>query len=165
MSYDKADWHYGGSYPKDLPPENGGTHIGIFLAWAILHYLEGEELREDEVTARALDAVRNRTITGRDFLFEQCDEKFTDADLNEEGNRFAGWYYETNKEGRPSYLVDYPLVFLDAPNGDIYYLENSWANYDRMALIIDRRFDEWKRGVTPQPLSPPRKKKSWWKFW
>jgi hypothetical protein len=29
MSYDRADWHYGGNYPKGLPPENGGTHIGM----------------------------------------------------------------------------------------------------------------------------------------
>ena len=42
MSYDRADWHYGGDYPKDMPPENGGTHIGIFLAWAIIHHLEGD---------------------------------------------------------------------------------------------------------------------------
>jgi hypothetical protein len=34
---DRADWHYGGGdlYPKELPPENGGTHIGMYLAWII----------------------------------------------------------------------------------------------------------------------------------
>ena len=26
MSYDRIDWHSGGEYPDDLPPENGGIH-------------------------------------------------------------------------------------------------------------------------------------------
>jgi hypothetical protein len=38
---DRADWHYGGGdlYPKELPPENGGTHIGMYLAWIVQHGL------------------------------------------------------------------------------------------------------------------------------
>ena len=34
-SIDRADWHYGGDYPKELPIENGGTHIGMFINWII----------------------------------------------------------------------------------------------------------------------------------
>ena len=45
MAYDKTDWHYGGDYPENLPSKNGGTHIGMFLAWAINNNLEGEILR------------------------------------------------------------------------------------------------------------------------
>lgn len=33
---DRADWHYDGQYPKGLPPENGGTHIGMFLVWVAI---------------------------------------------------------------------------------------------------------------------------------
>jgi hypothetical protein len=42
MAYDRADAHYGGNFPSDLPPEAGATHIGMFLAWVILNGLEGE---------------------------------------------------------------------------------------------------------------------------
>jgi hypothetical protein len=43
MKYDDSSWHYGGDvFPEDLPPEAGGTHIGMFLAWAIMNYLESE---------------------------------------------------------------------------------------------------------------------------
>ncbi len=165
MAYDRADWHYGGDYPKELPPENGGTHIGIFLAWIILHHLEGEVHHEDERDIQALQSVRNRTMTGRDFLFRQCDEKFWDVDLNEEGNRFAKWYYESNKEGRPEYMEDYGALFSEVPHGNVYYLQDTWANYDRMASIIDRRFNEWKRGVVPQSLGASSKSNPWWKLW
>jgi len=34
-------------YPKGLPPENGATHIGMFLAWAIQRELAGELHCED----------------------------------------------------------------------------------------------------------------------
>jgi hypothetical protein len=37
MAYDRADWHYGSDFPNDVPDENGGTHIGMFLAWAIIN--------------------------------------------------------------------------------------------------------------------------------
>ena len=35
MAIDNAAWHYGGNFPEELPKENGGTHIGFFLAWII----------------------------------------------------------------------------------------------------------------------------------
>ena len=52
MSYDKADWHSGGNYPADLPSDNGGTHIGMFLAWAILRGLEGGFITRTSGTRR-----------------------------------------------------------------------------------------------------------------
>ena len=61
--YDLTDWHYGGDYPPDLPPENGGTHIGFFLAWAIHRGLQGEI--HDEESAPALEVVRPMSGTVR----------------------------------------------------------------------------------------------------
>ena len=40
-SIDRADWHYGGDYPKELPKENAGTHIGMFINWIIDNDLIG----------------------------------------------------------------------------------------------------------------------------
>jgi len=138
MSYDCADWHYGGKYPQGLPRENGGTHIGIFLAWAILNGLEGEELQED--SSAALAAVRERQMTGRQFLFRECDEKLVDCHLNEEGNGFAEHYYS-----RPEwlYMKDYKHVMVGALPS-LYHVEDTWDNYDKMAAVITQRFDEWR---------------------
>lgn len=44
----------------------------MFLAWAIINNLEGEELIED--SKESLDAVRQRSMTGREFLIKECDE-------------------------------------------------------------------------------------------
>src|SRR5687768_958748 len=105
MAYDRADWHYGGNFRDDLPDEAGGTHIGMFLAWAILRGLEGKNLHEfpDELLA-----VRGRQMTGRDFLMRVCDGKFWQDDLDREGQAFAQTYYQNEK--KPNYYQDYEAV-------------------------------------------------------
>jgi hypothetical protein len=138
MAYDRADWHYGGDYPDDLPPDNGGTHIGMFLAWAIINNLEGEDHQTD--CPELLIAVRERQMTGRQFLFRQCDEKFWEVDLNNEGNAFAKHYYG----GEELYFEDYQRILTsDLPS--LYHVEDSWDSYDKIAPVISQRFDEWKR--------------------
>lgn len=137
MAYDRVDWHSEGDYPDDLPLENGGTHIGMFLAWIINHHLEGE-IHHDK-SSDALVRVRSRQMTGREFLTNECDDKFWKADLCEEGNAFAKWYYESEK-----YFEDYESILCNRLPS-IYYIEDTWDNYDRLAKIIDSRFAEWKR--------------------
>jgi hypothetical protein len=46
-SYDKMDWHYSGDYPDELPTENSGTHIGMYLAWIINNGLQGDMFRQE----------------------------------------------------------------------------------------------------------------------
>ena len=136
MAYDNADWHYGGDYPEGLPPENGGTHIGMFIAWAIHNGLEGDIHHED--AAEALAAVRDRTMTGREFLMTQCDEKFWEVDLNDEGNAFAQDYYSTNH-----YFNDYNDAVGDGLPS-LYHVEDTWENFDKVAAVLDQRYEEWK---------------------
>jgi hypothetical protein len=150
-AYDKAKWHYGGDYPADLPPENGATHIGVFLAWAFNRHLEGELHHDRERDEQALEAVRDRTMTGREFLIRQCDESLIDEDLSEEGNQFAAWYYEANIEGRSHYFNDYAAVLCEPQHDTLYHVEDTWSNYDKMAAVIDRRFGEWKQATGSIP--------------
>jgi len=135
--YDRADWHYGGDYPSDLPPENGGTHIGMFLAWAIVRDLEGRLLREN--SANALAAVKARRMTGREFFFSECDEKFWAECLNEAGAAFAAAYYEPED----GYLHDYEMVLgSDLPS--LYHVADTWENFDKISRLLDKRYQQWK---------------------
>jgi hypothetical protein len=140
-AYDKADWHSGGKYPVELPPENGGTHIGMFLAWAIMNHLEGElDLVGAEIE---LLKVRSRKMTGRAFLFQACDGTITEESLNDEGNEFASWYYESEQNGYGPYLGDYEASLAEKlPT--LYHVADTWENFDGLAPVIDRRFAEWK---------------------
>jgi hypothetical protein len=132
--YDKAKWHSEGNFPKDAPAENGGTHIGIFLAWAICHDLVSDDLRSD--AAAGLAAVRDRRITGRTFLFRHLDGVLSEGDLNEEGNAFAQHYYK-------KYMGEFDrIVRKQFPTA--YHIGDLWKNYDAIAKIIDKRYAEWR---------------------
>ena len=143
MAYDKAEWHYGGDFPDDLPSERGATHIGMFLAWAINTNLIGDIHRDH--SQEALAAVRDRRQTGREFLLSMCDETLSDEDLNDTGNAFAERYYE--EEGEGSYLDDYERE-LAANLPTLYHVEDSWENYDRIARTISARYGAWLEGNT-----------------
>jgi hypothetical protein len=144
-TYDRADWHSGAdNYPADLPPEAAGTHIGMFLAWAILRdRIGGLHLSG---STDALLAVRRRQQTGRDFLYEVCDGKFSDEDLSDEGNALALVYYQDGAEmiNANGYLADYEST-LGAGLEDLYRVADTWENFDALARVIDRRFEEWRR--------------------
>ena len=152
MKYEDVSWHYpADEYPKDLPEEAAATHTGMFLAWALLGGLGGE-IHTKELPA-GIDSLRARRVTPGRFFFEQNDGKFTDEDLNEEGNRFAEVYFEAEKG---LYLKDYDAV-LCAGLETAYHVRDTWENFDKLKPRLDRRLDEWRRGVLG--------KKPWWKFW
>lgn len=139
MTYDRIDWHSGGKdFPKEIDTECGGTHIGMFLTWIIENDLIGELHKED--SQESLLKVKRREITGRDFLIKECDSKFWDEDLNEEGNEFAKYYYANQDYGQ--YILDYEGIFNEYDN--LYKVKDSWKNYDRLKPIINKRYNEWK---------------------
>ncbi len=146
MAYDRADWHYGGEFPGELPDEAGGTHIGMFLGWAIVHDLVGPLLLAN--SRDALSRVKKREMTGRDFLFAECDEKFWEDDLSEEGNAFAGQYYNQ------AYLEDYEKL-LSAGLPTLYHVEDTWKNFDKIDPVITRAWIKWQK----------RSNRRWWKLW
>ncbi len=138
MAIDRIDWHGESAEQAGFPNENGGTHIGIYLAWMINHHLEGEFHQEE--SAEELEQVRTRQITGREFLTRMCDEKFLEEDLNEEGSAFTQAYYESNE-----YFKDYDATLVDS-NGltDTYAVEDTWENYYLMADVISQKYKQWK---------------------
>jgi hypothetical protein len=133
---DRADWHYGGNYPKGLPPENAGTHIGIYLAWIIHRQLGSKQLVK--LGAETYQKVLRREATGRDLLLAELDEKFFPELLNSEGGAFTSAYYETN-----DFLNDYDLV-LGGELESLYHVQDTWENYDKMAERLDERLATWR---------------------
>ncbi len=137
MKYDDATWHSGGDFPRDLPDEAGATHIGMFVAWALLSGLAGELHTED--FPEGLEALRTRSITPGAFLLAHCDGKFTDEDLTDTGNAFATAYFNLESAG---YLNDYENI-LGASLPSLYHVSDSWHNFDLLKPTLDKRFSEW----------------------
>jgi hypothetical protein len=142
-SIDRAEWHYAGDFPKDLPPEAGGTHIGMYLAWIIQRDLGSATLRK--YARDSLRLLKARKITGRELLFTELDEKFFGTLLTRVGRDFTRDYYESG-----CYIDDYDSA-LGGNLPTIYHVVDSWSNYDRLAPLIDQRFASWQEGTTPPP--------------
>jgi hypothetical protein len=134
---DRADWHYGGNYPPGLPPENGGTHIGVYLAWIIHRGLGSRTLTK--YAGAMHQRVLNRQATGRDLLFSELDEKFFSELLTREARDFTRDYYESNE-----YLNDYDQI-LGADLATLYEVSDTWENYDRIAPVLDERLEAWRK--------------------
>ncbi len=143
MIYDAAQWHYEGDFPPGLPRSAGATHMGMFLAWMLLNG-QGADRHAAELAPLAA-----RTTTPGAWFLSHCDAQLTDADLSNEGNRFAQAYYLFDEdrldEGEPSYFPDYARIFPDADFA--YSVPDDWATYDRIAPILAHRFALW-RGMT-----------------
>lgn len=143
MKYDDASWHYGGTFPEDLPESAGSTHIAFFLGWCVLNGLASEY--QETQCSEDLKKLRARSKTPSEWFIRVCDEKFTDEDLSAEGNAFALEYYGQPGNGNstsPAYLSDYSAAF--AEFSKIYAVPPTWESYDRLAPAIARRFVKWR---------------------
>jgi len=152
MSYDRADFDYS-TEDEPLPKGHAATHIGMFLAWAVQNGLESEFQRER--SGELLGRLRRREITGRQFFEAACGDRFSEKDLSAEGNAFAQYYYADEAGQRGPYFTDYKRV-LAAGLPSFWHVEDTWDNYEKIAAVISRRYDQWKN---------PARKKRWWQFW
>ncbi|WP_374488606.1 hypothetical protein [Zoogloea sp.] len=134
MKYDDAEYYFLNFETDALPNEAGATHIGMFMAWMMLHDLVSEDLEE------AIDEVKSRQVTGREIVVDASDCKLLSDDLSEEGNAFAAWYYEDK------YIGDYCRVFeISGDSADaLCSVEDTWDNFDKLAPVLDQRFAEWQ---------------------
>jgi hypothetical protein len=140
---DRADWHYGGNYPQELPPENAATHIGMYLAWVIHRDLGSNELKQH--AGDTYGWVLTREVTGRELLLTKLDEKFFDGLLNPEGQAFTRSYYESN-----AYANDYDMV-LGGDLPTLYHVADSWENFDKLVPVLDDRLAAW-RALQQRPI-------------
>ncbi len=138
MAIDRADWHYGGDFPEGLPIEAGGTHIGFFLYWIITNDHLGLDHTEDDFSEEIIQAVKSGQRTGRDFLFDACDEKFWDDDCSEEVLPFVKDYYVDGE-----YLNDISGLF-DQDFESVYHVPDTIENAQRVSALISEKYSQWK---------------------
>jgi len=134
MKYDDAEIYMDCEVEVDDIGLLSGTHIGFYLAWAVKNSLIANRLGADA------QAVLQDPTLARALLFDRCDGKLTSQDLNERGNAFTQSYYES------SYMPDYVAVFaLDTEDpAALFKVDNSAANYAKVAQWLDARFAEWQ---------------------
>lgn len=135
--YDDAEWHSGSDFPDELPPEAGATHIGMFLVWCVLNGLGDESFIEPDMIAD----LKARKVTPGAWVLEFMDGKLTNDPLSDRANSFAYRYYNSTQESEHNYNIDYADTM---PVGEsIYHVQDTWENYDRLAPLLEKRYQEW----------------------
>lgn len=135
LIYDTAKHHFLGHFPSILPIEQAYVHIGMFLGWMLEHELYGEIFEDEE--AHQVFRFKNREISCS-ILSAMWDGYLGEDMFNREGNDFSVHYYQSG-----IYRKDYQEVLAnDLPS--MYHVEDSWENYEKIALRIEDRYQKWK---------------------
>ena len=66
--FDKAEWHYGRDYPKNLPEENAYRHIAVYFDWTLKRGLYSKDL--EEIWGKELKLFRQKKLSALEFLKE-----------------------------------------------------------------------------------------------
>ncbi|MGN1481959.1 DUF7832 domain-containing protein [Porcipelethomonas sp.] len=112
-----------------------GNHIGFFMTWIIKHHFEGEIHNDDN---EGLEAVRNETMTGTEFVMEHCDGKFWGIDVSDEIFGFVNEYYENG------YLNDYSRWVIEELHDLPLEFVGTWEEYHEFEHVIDNAYDKYK---------------------
>ncbi len=135
--YDKAKYHYDGDFPKGLPRRQAFVHTGMFVGWLIEHDMIAEDFLDET------QGFKERRLTGAQ-IYKAWDGCLTSDVLTDEGNAFSGYYYNGPDGKGGAYFEDYEATLAgDLPS--LYHVEDTWQNYDKIAAVTTRRFEEWKR--------------------
>jgi hypothetical protein len=131
---DDASFHSDADdFPPDVPKENGATHIGMFLRWTIDNGLFDQPMIPEE----AVEAVRNRTMSGRNFLLDHCDGTLFPQLFNDAGADFATKHYQ-------GFLEDFERLLCPGLRSG-YEVEDNEENYRTMAAALDARWAQHRQ--------------------
>jgi hypothetical protein len=156
--YDVWRWHLQGKFPKNQAPEQGYVHIAMFVAWLIERDLLDEKWVVRSGVKRAVRAIADRTESPC-ALRDMTNGRLTSDMLSPEGQAFAGAYYAPEY----GYARDWRNAF--GRRADRYDVPGEWATFDRIAPMIDRRYEVWVRAGRPELLPMPGLVPSFLAFW
>ncbi len=148
MTIDRIDWHeefITHDISEEERLERAGAHIGYYLEWA---YKKGFAPNNPETHAvTEYQKVANSEISGIQFLIENCDTKFWDVDLNEEGQKFTSFAYNT-------YLCNLETILGHKP----YIEKYNQLDLQNVSKYLDKVYTDYL--TNPPPESAREEKQS-----
>jgi len=148
QTFDKAKWHFNGSFPKEINITQAYVHTGFFITWLILtNKYENDYLVENEID---IVSLINKKINPSKIYIEIFDGVFMDEGLDDEIVDFINSYFDFDKG---SYLKDYEKCFSnEIKDKTLYEVTDNWQNFEKISKVIDKRYTEWKGGETISKL-------------
>lgn len=149
MTVDRIEWHdefVDDSISEDERYEIAGAHIGYYIEWAykkgFAPNAEAPELNEQ------YQKLINSEVNGIQFLIENCDTKFWESDLNEEGQNFTVYAYDTYVENLRSILGHEP-----------YTEKYNKEDYQKVSNYLDKIYEEYLNDLKAENAHTELKKK------
>ena len=135
--FDKAEYHMESVFEAGLNKEQAYVHNGLFFAWIIDNEFYSSSFKEE--SNKEIEQFKKPEISPAQ-IFKNWDGVLIGEMLNKKGYNFAKKYfdYETG-----SYLDDYEKIL--CPNDpDLFRVEDTWENYDKLKSVIDKAYKKWK---------------------
>jgi hypothetical protein len=146
--YDDWRWHIEGQFPHDQPPEQGYVHIGIYVAWLIGRGFIDPDWIARAGVSRAVAAVAERREAPC-ALRDMTDGRLASDMLAPEGRAFTGAYYAPEY----GYAGDWRRAF--GRRADRYDVPDGWETFDRIAPVLDWRYEAWIAAGKPELMPLP----------
>ncbi|WP_310601533.1 DUF7832 domain-containing protein [Anaerosporobacter sp.] len=154
FEYDKSEWYWDSASERFCEEQNktqeeltdednariweyAGNHIAFFVTWLIendFYFGDGEDFFKED-----LKLVKERKMTGKEFLTDNCDEVLSRGDICEEVLEFVDRYYIDK------YMADYSDFVEEKIKKSVYGIAFSWEDYDGVRKVIDDAYREHKK--------------------
>ncbi len=142
---DHIEWHTDEDFPEDIPQENALNHMGFYWAWAVNNDLVHHQIIEQ--MPKQITAIKAREMTGKECISEYLGKQLQLSFFNTIGARFAAFYYEDEEEGYGNFIHDYVDTLEIEAKPSLYHTEDSWENYDKIAPVFERAYNEWYQSL------------------
>lgn len=156
-----SPWNPGwANQQADLP-------AGMFMAWCIHRNGVGERHLRDN--AKWVEAVKQRQMTGREFLYATAyADEFWSWDIAPGLQRFAFRYFNCmchrnssspllGKADRCGPDDDFMAIFSPHFLGQGLDAADDWPNFDRFALFLDARYLDYQNSKLETEVDEPKK--------
>lgn len=134
--------------PKELSDEENeeiydlaGNDAALLVTWVILHdYF----VAEDEDMEKSFEEVKNKELTGIDFLGGECDYKLSRSDFSEEIIGFIDDYFAYDgAHGCGNFEEDYQKFITEDLKKELYAVGYDWEEYEAFKAYIDRAYQKY----------------------
>jgi len=116
------------------------VHTGYYISWLLANNLIKNDLVDIEKYKSDLEANKQSPIQ----YYLDFDGVFSGEDLTNNAYMFSREYFDI-EEGQ--YLSDYITTLLTVEQ-DIYECEISWENLEKISVVLNKKFDEWKNKMS-----------------
>ena len=146
MVIDRIDWHWDSvteQIPDDEHWEKAGAHIGYYIEWAYKKGFAPSNTETHDVNEYM--KVVNSEKSGIQFLIENCDTKFWEEDLNEQGQKFTAFAYDT-------YLQNFETIVGHEP----YITKYNQQDFQNVSKYLDKVYSDY---LTAPPSESAKNRK------